>query len=225
MYENVCENYRRILSEVMEAKAKYRGNDEAVRLMAVTKTVPAEIVNNVISFGADLLGENRVQEYLEKKDRYLPAEIHFIGHLQTNKVKYIIDYVECIHSVDSISLAEEIGKAAVKRGKIMNVLAEVNIGREDTKSGVYPEQLEGLAIKISALPGIKLRGLMAIPPKNESDIYFGRMQEIFEKLGEKSIDNVSMDVLSMGMSADYVNAIKYGSNIVRIGFAIFGARK
>jgi len=225
MYENVCENYRRVLSEVMEAKAKYRENDEAVRLMAVTKTVPAETVNNVISFGADLLGENRVQEYLEKKERYLPAEIHFIGHLQTNKIKYIIDYVECIHSVDSISLAEEISKAAVKHGKVMNILAEVNIGREDTKSGVYPEQLEELAVKISALPGIKLRGLMAIPPKKESDIYFGRMQEIFEKLGEKSIDNVSMDVLSMGMSADYVNAIKYGSNIVRIGSAIFGARK
>lgn len=225
MNNDACENYRRALFNVQEAKAKYRKSDETVRLMAVTKTVPAEIVNTVIDCGADLLGENRVQEYLEKKDSYKPAEVHFIGHLQSNKIKYIINSVECIHSVDSLDLAKEISKAAEKSGKIMKVLAEVNIGGEESKFGISPEKLDELIYGVSELHGIKLCGLMTIPPKGNSEAYFARMQELFCEMGNNKAENVSMDILSMGMSADYVEAIKYGSNIVRIGSGIFGARK
>ncbi len=225
MNNEVCEKYRRALYNVQEAKAKYRKSDESVRLMVVTKTVPAEIVNDVIDCGADLLGENRVQEYLEKKDIYKPAEVHFIGHLQSNKIKYIINSVECIHSVDSLELAKEISKAAVKNGKVMKVLAEVNIGGEESKFGISPEKLDELIYGASELEGIKLCGLMTIPPKGNSEAYFEKMQELFNETGNKNVKNVSMDILSMGMSADYVEAIKYGSNIVRIGSGIFGARK
>lgn len=225
MNNEVCEKYRRALYNVQEAKAKYRKSEESVRLMVVTKTVPAEIVNDVIDCGADLLGENRVQEYLEKKDIYKPAEVHFIGHLQSNKIKYIINSVECIHSVDSLELAKEISKAAVKNGKVMKVLAEVNIGGEESKFGISPEKLDELIYGASELEGIKLCGLMTIPPKGNSEAYFEKMQELFNETGNKNVKNVSMDILSMGMSADYVEAIKYGSNIVRIGSGIFGARK
>lgn len=225
MNNDACENYRRALFNVQEAKVKYRKNDEDVRLMVVTKTVPAEIVNTVIDCGADLLGENRVQEYLEKKDIYKPAEVHFIGHLQSNKIKYIIDSVECIHSVDSLELAKEISKAAEKNGKVMNVLAEVNIGGEESKFGFSPEKLDELIYGVSELHGIKFCGLMTIPPKGSSEAYFAKMQELFCEMGNKKAENVSMEILSMGMSADYVEAIKYGSNIVRIGSGIFGARK
>lgn len=225
MYSDVTENYKRVRFNVEEAAAKYRKSGETVRLMAVTKTVPYEVVNKVIGLGADLLGENRVQEYLEKKDNYQDAEVHFIGHLQTNKVKYIIDSVKLIHSVDSIRLAEEINRLAAQKNIVMNVLAEVNIGGEESKSGVSPDRLEELAYGIAELENIKLCGLMTIPPPGNSEAYFAKMQELFHELGSKKIYNISMDILSMGMSADYVEAIKYGSNIVRIGSGIFGARK
>lgn len=225
MNNDACENYRRALFNVQEAKAKYRKSDDIVRLMVVTKTVPAEIVNTVIDCGADLLGENRVQEYLDKKDIYKPAEVHFIGHLQSNKIKYIINSVECIHSVDSLELAKEISKAAEKNGKVMKVLAEVNIGGEESKFGFSPEKLNELVCGVSELHGIKLCGLMTIPPKGNSEAHFAKMQELFCEMGKIKTENVSMDILSMGMSADYVEAIKYGSNIVRIGSGIFGARK
>ncbi len=219
------EGFKRVRYNVAEAKAKYRREDETVRLMVVTKTVPYETVNQVIDAGAELLGENRVQEYLEKKDFYKEAEVHFIGRLQTNKVKYIIDNVKCIHSVDSIRLAGEIDKLAAKKGIVINVLAEVNIGGEKSKGGVVPEMVEELAYGISELENIRLCGLMTIPPPENSEVYFDKMQALFHTLGSKKIRNVSMDILSMGMSADYVEAIKHGANIVRVGSGIFGARK
>lgn len=222
----VSENLKRVQYNIAEAKAKYRNENDDVRLMAVTKTVPYEIVNSVIEQGVDLLGENRVQEYLDKKDHYdKNAEVHFIGHLQTNKVKYIVDSVKCIHSVDSIKLAAEIEKLAEKNGIVMNVLTEVNIGGEESKSGISTDMLDELVYGISEMKNIKLCGLMTIPPVGNSEFYFEKMQRIFEDLKAKKVDNVSMDILSMGMSADYVEAIKYGSNIVRVGSAIFGARK
>lgn len=222
----VSENLKRVQYNIAEAKAKYRNENDDVRLMAVTKTVPYEIVNSVIEQGVDLLGENRVQEYLDKKDHYdKNAEVHFIGHLQTNKVKYIIDSVKCIHSVDSLKLAAEIEKLAEKNGIVMNVLTEVNIGGEESKSGISTDMLDELVFGISEMKNIKLCGLMTIPPVGNSEFYFEKMQRIFEDLKAKKVDNVSMDILSMGMSADYVEAIKYGSNIVRVGSAIFGARK
>lgn len=222
----VSENLKRVQYNIAEAKAKYRNENDDVRLMAVTKTVPYEIVNSVIEQGVDLLGENRVQEYLDKKDHYdKNAEVHFIGHLQTNKVKYIVDSVKCIHSVDSLKLAAEIEKLAEKNGIVMNVLTEVNIGGEESKSGISTDMLDELVYGISEMKNIKLCGLMTIPPVGNSEFYFEKMQRIFEDLKAKKVDNVSMGILSMGMSADYVEAIKYGSNIVRVGSAIFGARK
>ena len=222
----VSENLKRVQYNIAEAKAKYRNENDDVRLMAVTKTVPYEIVNSVIEQGVDLLGENRVQEYLDKKDHYdKNAEVHFIGHLQTNKVKYIVDSVKCIHSVDSLKLAAEIEKLAEKNGIVMNVLTEVNIDGEESKSGISTDMLDELVFGISEMKNIKLCGLMTIPPVGNSEFYFEKMQRIFEDLKAKKVDNVSMDILSMGMSADYVEAIKYGSNIVRVGSAIFGARK
>ncbi len=222
----ISENLKRIRYDIEEAKVKYRKNDDSVRIMAVTKTVPYERVNYAVSEGVTLLGENRVQEYLSKKDFYdRNAEINFIGHLQSNKVKYIIDSVTLIHSVDSIRLAAEIDKQAEKINKCMDVLIEVNIGREESKGGVLPEMLESLAYEAAQLKNIRVRGLMTIPPIAKSEASFEKMQLIFNDLQAKRIDNTCIDILSMGMSSDYALAVKYGSNIVRIGSGIFGIRK
>lgn len=225
MYSEVAENLKQIRRNIEETAAKYRPGEE-IRLMAVTKTVPYEIVNQVIDDGVTLLGENRVQEYLDKKDHYRScADVHFIGHLQTNKVKYIIDSVSCIHSVDSIKLAEEIDRLAGKHGKIMDVLVEVNIGGEESKSGISVDMLDELVYGIAEMKNVRLKGLMTIPPVGNSEVYFDKMHRLFCDIGDKHIDNVTMEILSMGMSGDYVDAIKHGSNLVRIGSALFGARK
>ncbi len=220
---DISENIKRVRFNVEEAKAKYRKPDDTVRIMAVTKTVPYERVNLAVQEGLTLLGENRVQEYLEKKDFYdKRAEVHFIGHLQSNKVRYITDSVTLIHSVDSAKLAAEIGRCAAKTGKIADVLIEVNIGGEESKSGVSPDRLKELVCEISEIKNIRVKGLMTIPPIGRSEESFDRMRTLFEDI--KSENGAQMDILSMGMSADYVSAVKYGSNIVRIGSGIFGSR-
>lgn len=222
----ISENLKRIRYDIDEAKEKYRNSDDDVRLMAVTKTVPYERVNYAVSEGVTLLGENRVQEYLSKKDFYdKNAEVNFIGHLQSNKIKYIIDSVTMIHSVDSFRLAAEIDKQAEKIHKCMDVLIEVNVGREDSKSGVFPEMLEELVYEAAQLKNIKIRGLMTIPPIFDTEKSFEKMQRLFNDLQQKRIGNTQIDTLSMGMSSDYALAVKYGSNIVRIGSGIFGTRK
>lgn len=222
----ISENLKRIRYDIEEAKAKYRKSDDDVRIMAVTKTVPYERVNYAVSEGVTLLGENRVQEYLEKKDFYdKSAEVNFIGHLQTNKIKYIIDSVTLIHSVDSVKLAAEINRQAEKIGRCMNVLIEVNIGREESKSGVLPEKLDELLYESAQMQSIKVKGLMTIPPIGRSEEAFDKMQQLFNNLKAKRQDNIDMDILSMGMSSDYALAVRYGSNIVRIGSGIFGSRK
>ncbi len=224
-YDEIKENLRSIRSNISEAYDKYRNDGSKVDIMAVTKTVPAEVVNYVFDFGLDLLGENRVQEFQSKAERYdSKAKVHFIGHLQTNKVKYIINSVEMIQSVDSIKLAQEINRLAVNNGKIMDILCEVNIGGEDSKSGIAPENLRELIEQTAALEGVCVRGLMTIPPPCESDVFLGRMQELFHKISDYNISGVSMDVLSMGMTNDYARAVKYGSTLVRIGTGLFGAR-
>lgn len=221
----IDENLRIIKENVSEACQKYRSPDEKVRIMAVTKTVPPEAVNRAVSLGIDLLGENRVQEYLSKADFYdKSAEVHIIGHLQTNKVKYIIGSVSMIQSVDSFKLAKEISRLATANGRSMDILCEVNIGGEESKSGVAPSELDELVKQITELDGISLRGLMTIPPPSQSDVYFGRMEELFNNLKQKSESGLSLDVLSMGMTHDYANAVKYGSTLVRIGTGLFGAR-
>lgn len=222
----ISENLKRIRYDIEEAKAKYRKSEDTVRIMAVTKTVPYERINLAVSEGITLLGENRVQEYLDKKDFYdKNAEINFIGHLQSNKIKYIIDSVTLIHSVDNIKLASEIDRQAEKYNRCMDVLIEVNIGKEKTKSGVIPEKLDELIYEASKFKNIRVRGLMTIPPIGRSEDSFYKMKQLFDEMKAKWQDNVNMDILSMGMSSDYALAVKYGSNIVRIGSGIFGARK
>ena len=218
----IDENLRIIRERCAEAADKYRSPDDNIRIMAVTKTVAPEAVNHAVELGIDLLGENRVQEYLSKADFYdKSAEVQFIGHLQTNKVKYIINSVSMIQSVDSLKLGQEISRLAVKNGRTMDILCEVNIGGEDSKSGIAPSELKELMDGLSELEGIRIRGLMTIPPPSDSDIFLGRMKELYDSI---SSGYKGLDTLSMGMTHDYAEAIRYGSTLVRIGTGLFGAR-
>ena len=226
IFPDILENYKEICYNIENAKAKYRKSDDIVQLMAVTKTVAPEKINYAASLGATLLGENRVQEFLSKKDSYTKdAEVHFIGHLQTNKVKYIINDVSLIQSVDSIKLAKEIDRQAAKNDLCAKVLIEINIGDEQTKSGVSADEVMTLIREVSELENVSVRGLMAIPPIGSGEEVFEKMNGIFQRVKQEKIDRVSMDILSMGMSGDYELAIKHGSNLVRIGTKLFGARK
>ena len=219
----IDENLRIIRERCAEAKEKYRSPDDNIRIMAVTKTVAPEAVNHAVKLGLDLLGENRVQEYLSKAEAYdKSAEVQFIGHLQTNKVKYIINSVSMIQSVDSLRLGQEISRLAVKNGRVMDILCEVNIGGEDSKSGIAPAELKQLIEELRELEGIRIRGLMTIPPPSDSDLFLGRMKELYDSV---SSEYEGMDTLSMGMTHDYEIAVEEGANVVRVGTAIFGPRQ
>ncbi len=229
--ESVRKNLEQIRMNIAEACELSGRSADSLRIMAVTKTVPAETVNCIFGMGLELIGENRVQEYLSKKDAYISdidggkaPEIHFIGHLQTNKVKYIIDDMTMIQSVDSVKLAQEINRLAIAHNKVMDVLCEVNIGGEASKSGVSPDEITTLLEQLAGMEGIRVKGLMTIPPPSESDIFLGRMEELFNKIKGRNIEGVAMDELSMGMTHDYAEAVKHGSTIVRIGTGLFGAR-
>lgn len=223
-YSYVDENLKLIRENVGEAAEKCGRKAEDIRIMAVTKTVAPEIVNHAIELGLDLLGENRVQEYLSKAEAYSPAEVHFIGGLQTNKVKYIIESVSMIQSVDSLKLGTEIDRLAAKHGRVMDILCEVNIGGEESKGGVAPDKLRELIAQLAQLKNIRIKGLMTIPPPSQSDVFLGRMQELYNDLHDNKIEGADMQVLSMGMTHDYAEAVKYGSTLVRIGTGLFGAR-
>ncbi|MBO4468643.1 MAG: YggS family pyridoxal phosphate-dependent enzyme [Clostridia bacterium] len=222
------ENYSKIKKNIKTAAESIGKKYEDITLLAATKTVDVDTINHAIKSGIEYIGENRVQEFLSKREGYAPCHKHFIGHLQTNKVKDIVPYVELIHSVDSLHLAKEISKVSLKLGKITDILLEVNIGREESKSGFTPEEAEEKLVEISKLEGIRVRGLMAIPPicENESDNirYFAEMKKLFVDIGAQKIDNSSMEILSMGMSDDYVAAIKNGATMIRLGTALFGRR-
>lgn len=222
------ENYAEIKESIAAAAKKSGRRPEDIILLAATKTVDCETINHAISSGIEYIGENRVQELLSKYSSYAPVHKHFIGHLQTNKVKDIIDRVEMIQSVDSLHLAAEISKQAVRRGRVMQVLLEVNIGNEQSKSGFSAEELSAAAEKIASLEGISVRGLMAIPPicekSDDNRKYFEKMHNLFIEIGSKKLYNSSMDILSMGMSDDYAAAIEQGASLVRIGTALFGRR-
>ncbi len=218
--EQIAESIKKIKSEV-GGRAK---------ILLATKTVPPELINFALDCGIDLIGENRVNELLEKYefiDRSR-TKIHFIGALQTNKVKYIIDKVDMIQSVDRTSLALEIERQAAKKGLVMPILAEINIGNEQTKSGIAPEKVEQFCEFLATLPHLKLCGLMAIPPKCEKSEnnreYFCKMRKIFIDISGKNVDNSIMEVLSLGMSDDYLTAVECGSNLIRVGSAVFGKR-
>lgn len=227
---DIEEKAKRLVFEAVEAAQKAGRDPNSVRVMAVTKTNSAERVNRAISAGITLLGENRAQELLEKYGDYRKdnCEIHFIGHLQSNKVKSVIDKVDMIESADRLSLVKEIDRCAAALGKKMPVLVEVNIGREESKSGVLPEALEEFIAQAAEFEHIMVRGLMTIPPNTPDDAikerYFAQMYRHFIDIKAKKIDNVNMDILSMGMSHDFTLAIKHGSNIVRIGRGLFGER-
>lgn len=227
----VEDNYKSVRSRIEESAIKAGRNPKDVRLMAVTKTVESVYINRALDLGADLIGENRVQEFLGKKDElHLDGvEKHLIGHLQTNKVKQIVGEVDMIESVDSVKLAKEINRVSANKGLISNVLVEVNVGKEESKSGIFVEQLEELLLEIAQMKSIKVKGLMTIPPicddEKQLNEYFGTMYQSFIDIKSKKLDNIDMDVLSMGMSGDFETAVANGSNIVRVGSAIFGARK
>lgn len=225
-YEEIKANLERIRENTAKAAAEANRADK-VRIMAVTKTVSADKVNFAVDQGIDLLGENRVQEYLEKRELYKPAEIHFIGSLQTNKVKYIIDKVSMIHSVDSLRLAEEIDRRAEQHGTVMDILTEINIGDEESKSGISARDAEEFLKKLKEFKNVRLRGLMTIPPPGCGEEVFERMRQLFEQLKAAELEkgNTAFDTLSMGMSADYEAAVRHGATIIRIGSGLFGYRK
>jgi pyridoxal phosphate enzyme (YggS family) len=218
--EEIKENIRRILGEL----------DGRAELLLATKTVPPELINYAVTCGTRLIGENRVQELLEKYDSLDKEnmEIHFIGHLQTNKVKYIIDKVSMIHSVDSLALASEIEKQAAKHNLTMKVLIEINIGSEAGKSGIAMEDTEEFLEKIGEFPHLQPCGLMIIPPKTEFPEenlhFFEKIYQKFIDIRAKKEDNKNWAVLSAGMSGDYLQAVSCGANLVRVGSAVFGAR-
>lgn len=228
--KNVEYNYRIIENNINEAAVRSGRRREDITFLAATKTVEPAVINHAVSVGLRYIGENRVQELLTKYDEYDLAhcDLQFIGHLQSNKVRQIIDKVSLIQSVDSVKLAGEVARQAKLHNKTMNILVEVNIGKEDNKSGVMPEYLEELLYNIKDIEGVKVKGLMAIPPicdeKSEVCKYFENMHRLFIDISAKKIDNISMDCLSMGMSDDYEEAILCGANMVRVGSALFGKR-
>ncbi len=221
-------NFAEIMERLQKAAEKSGRKPQDIILLAATKTVDAETINYAISKGIDYIGENKVQELLSKNDDIVGAHRHFIGHLQTNKVKDIIEKVELIQSVDSLKLANEISKQAVKFAKEIDILLEVNIGGEESKWGFTIENLEENLREIAVLPNIHIKGLMAIPPicenKEDNRKYFRQMYKLFIDIGVKKIDNSSMDILSMGMSDDFDVAVEEGANLIRLGTALFGRR-
>ncbi len=222
------QNYENIVSRIDAAAKKSGRLYEDIILLAATKTVDVDTINYAIEKGIEYIGENKVQELLSKDDSVKAPHRHFIGHLQTNKVKDIINRVEMIESVDSLKLANEISKQAVKSGKTMDVLIEVNVGGEESKWGFIPEETLDAVKKISDLPNICVKGLMAIPPvcdnPDENRKYFRQMYKLFIDIRAQKMDNSSMDILSMGMSDDFEVAIEEGANLVRLGTALFGRR-
>lgn len=226
----ISENLKRITDAMNEACAAAGRDSDAVKLLAVTKTVAPERINAALRLGVKQMGENRVQEYLGKRDALAldGVDVHLIGHLQTNKVRQIVGKVQMIQSVDSLRLAEAISKRSEENCLITPVLIEVNIGGEEAKSGVSPDQTEELLHQISQLPGISVRGLMTVPPILDTETQkrqiFSKMYQLFVDIRSKNIDNINMMELSMGMSGDYREAILEGSTMVRIGSALFGER-
>lgn len=230
-FTDIEENLKEIRENIAQAAMQSGRTASDIHLMAVTKTVEPIFINHAIDLGIDLIGENKVQE-LEGKREHLHldhCEVHLIGHLQTNKVKKIVGQVSMIQSVDSLKLAQEIGRQSVLRDLTTEILLEVNIGREESKTGFMPESLEESLYEIGQIDGVHISGLMAIPPicENEFEVrkFFSNMHQLFVDISAKKLDNMSMRILSMGMSGDYQPAILEGANLVRIGSSIFGARR
>lgn len=226
----IRENIEFVEKEITEACSRAERDRNQVSLIAVSKTKPVGMLQEAYDAGIRDFGENRVQELMEKMP-VLPADIrwHMIGHLQRNKVKYIVGKVWMIHSVDSLELAEEISKEAVKKQVTVRILLEVNVAEEESKFGVTVQEALRLAEAAAKLPGIRVEGLMTIAPytevPEENRIYFQRLKQLSVDIYDKNIDNVNMNVLSMGMTGDYSIAVEEGATYVRVGTGIFGERK
>ena len=228
----IAENVRKIREEIAETAKKCGRNPSEINLIGVTKTVGTEKIKQLLNAGVTTLGENRVQEFLPKYEELSklpnPPEWHFIGHLQKNKVKYIINKVTLIHSVDSISLAQEINKQAEKIGKVVNILAEVNIAEEFSKFGIPPQQILKFVNDLKDLRNVQLKGLMCVPPfvenAHENRLNFGKMRNLQVDILKESLYSTKLKELSMGMSGDYLVAIEEGATMVRLGTALFGER-
>lgn len=227
--QNIRENVAVVEAKIAAAAKRAGRNPEDILLLAVSKTKPVEVIQEAVACGLTALGENKVQEIM---DKYEPmgdgVHWHFIGHLQTNKVKYIIDKVDMIHSVESLRLAQEINKRAAAADLVMDILVEINIAGEESKFGLQPVDVESFLRELAKFDNIRVRGLMTVAPfvnnPEENRAYFRKMRELLVDMNAKKIDNIAMDVLSMGMTGDYEVAIEEGATIVRVGTGIFGER-
>ncbi len=224
----IKENLEGVRQGIKTAAEGCGRKESDVRLIAVTKTYGAELINEAIDCGVTDIGENRVQEILEKYDSVKPVRWHLIGHLQKNKVKYIIDKVEIIHSVDSLDLAKEIDRRAAKIGKVQKILLEVNVSGEESKFGIKPDECAELCREIAQLKNTEIHGLMTVAPYTDDKELlkgiFRRLKQISLDISAEKIDTVYMDELSMGMTNDYELAIAEGATMVRVGTGIFGKR-
>ena len=223
-------NLESVMDRIKQAAVSSGRNPETVRLVAVSKTIPSETVKKAIDAGADILGENYIQEARTKfNDLYsYPVSWHFIGHLQTNKAKYAVRIFDLIHSVDSFKLALELDKQAKKTDKIQNILIQVNVADESTKAGVSVQNTFNLVKEISVLKNLAIKGLMTMPPffnaPEKVRPFFKNLRSLRDQISKEAIHNVAMDELSMGMTGDFEVAIEEGATLVRIGTAIFGER-
>ncbi|SHM18807.1 hypothetical protein SAMN02746066_01070 [Anaerosporobacter mobilis DSM 15930] len=225
----IKENLAYVEEQITKACERSGRNREEVTLIAVSKTKPVSLVDEAIDNGIREFGENKVQEIMDKYDTVkAPVNWHMIGHLQRNKVKYIVDKVCLIHSVDSYRLAEMIDQEAAKKGVKCDILIEVNIAKEDTKYGVMEDEVIPLIEQISKLTNIRIKGLMTIAPfveySEKNRVHFRNLRNLYVDIKTKNIDNVDMKILSMGMTNDYVVAIEEGATMVRVGTGIFGQR-
>ncbi len=228
-FDYIKRNIEEVKRRVGLAAQRAGRNAEDIKIIAVTKTVSVEKINCAIDEGLNILGENRVQELCEKYDKVnRDCKWDLIGHLQTNKVKYIVDKVSLVHSVDRLELVQEIQKRAEKAGRILDILVQVNVAEEESKFGLSINEVKSFLKKINKFDAVKVKGLMTIAPflQNIEAVrpVFRELYKIFVDIREENIDNIDMELLSMGMSNDFEVAIEEGSNIVRIGTAIFGKR-
>ncbi len=225
---SIADNIKSVEEKIEKACQRAGRKREDVLLLAVSKTVEVPRIMEAVNLGLNELGENKPQEINRKYPEIQNVKWHQIGHLQTNKVKYIIDKVCLVHSLDSVKLAQEIDKRGKASDIVMNVLIEINIANEEAKHGVPYEEAERLALEVSKFDNVRVKGLMCVAPfvENPEDNrkYFKKMYKLFVDIGAKNYDNIDMEYLSMGMTNDYEIAIEEGANIVRVGTGIFGAR-
>lgn len=225
----ITKNYDRVLEDIKTACSKAGRDDKEVTLIAVSKTKPVSDIEELYRHGVRVFGENKVQELCDKYEA-LPKDIkwHMIGHLQRNKVKYIVDKVELIHSVDSVRLAKQIEEEAAKKNVKVNILIEVNVAQEESKFGLSEAEVLDMVTEIAQFPHISVEGLMTIAPftdnPEDNRKYFNKLKQLAVDIKAKNIDNVCMDKLSMGMTGDYIVAVTEGATYVRVGTGIFGER-